>query len=51
MKTKITPDVSNSASPVAEKLLMASRMEADKLLIKYKTTLNGYSEEDQRAQK
>jgi len=45
MKTKITQDVSYSVSPVAEKLFVASRMEADELLKKYSTTLNGYSEE------
>ena len=45
MKTKITQDVSHSVSPVAEKLFVASRMEADELLKKYSTTLNGYSEE------
>jgi P-type Mg2+ transporter len=45
MKTKITQTVSYSVSPVAEKLLMASRMESDKLLKQYSTTLNGYSEE------
>ena len=45
MKTKITQDVSHSVSPVAEKLFVASRMEADELLKQYNTTLNGYSEE------
>ena len=40
MKTKITQDVSHSVSPVAEKLFVASRMEADELLKKYSTTLN-----------
>jgi len=45
MKTKITQSVSHSVSPVAEKLLVASRMEADKLLKQYSTTLNGYSED------
>ncbi len=45
MKTKITQSVSNSVSPVAEKLLVASRTEADKLLKQYNTTLNGYSED------
>lgn len=45
MKTKIIQSVSHSVSPVAEKLFVASRMEADKLLKQYSTTLNGYSEE------
>jgi len=45
MKTKNIQSVSHSVSPVAEKLLVASRTEADKLLKQYSTTLNGYSEE------
>jgi len=45
MKTKNTQSVPHSVSPVAEKLLVASKMEADKLLKQYSTTLNGYSEE------
>lgn len=45
MKTKITQSGSHSASPVAEKLLVASRMEADELLKQYRTILNGYSED------
>jgi len=45
MKTKNIQSVSHSVSPVAEKLLVASKMEADKLLKQYSTTLSGYSEE------
>lgn len=45
MKNKINPTVSHSDSPVAEKLLSASRMETDELLKQYNTTLDGYDAE------
>jgi Mg2+-importing ATPase len=45
MKKKIIQTVSHSVSPVAEKLIIASRMETEELLKKYNTTLNGYNEE------
>lgn len=44
MKKKIIQTVSNSVSPVAEKLILASRMGTDELLKKYDTTLAGYKE-------
>lgn len=45
MKKKITQTVSDSVSPVAEKLILASRMEAEGLLKEYNITVNGYNEE------
>ncbi|MBZ4666482.1 magnesium-translocating P-type ATPase [Mahella sp.] len=45
MKRKIIQTVSSAVSPVAEKLIRASRMETDELLKEYNTTLNGYNEE------
>ena len=45
MKKKLTQAVSRSVSPVAEKLILASRTETDELLKKYDTTLNGYNED------
>lgn len=45
MKKKMIQTVSQSVSPVAENLILASRMETDELLKKYNTTLDGYNEE------
>lgn len=45
MKKKIVQTVTRSVSPVAEKLMLASRMETENLLEKYNTTRKGYSEE------
>ncbi|WP_100488426.1 magnesium-translocating P-type ATPase [Sporolactobacillus pectinivorans] len=45
MKKKIISNVSRSVSPVANELIIASRMETEELLKKYNTHLTGYNEE------